>query len=648
MSMIGQLLTGRYLILEKLGTGGFSETYLARDKYLPQHPLCVVKCLKLPSTSKISIETAQRLFDSEARVMERLGRHHSQIPRLLAYCHEQAQVYLVQDYIDGENLAKWVARGQQLSTKGAISLLSDLLQVLDYLHAHRVIHRDIKPSNVMRRRRDGKMVLIDFGAACLLPEDATPEDVAPEDAVSGDPNAKLERDHLSLTIGTPGYMPDEQCLGMAQFNSDLYALGMLVIYLLTGVKPQKFQQNLISGELDWQQFLPQKPIQAELIAILERMVRTKFSDRYQHVAEVLNDLQALSHTQRSERQETLVRSRKVLRRVLVAAVISVAIGGGGGYVYAHNQKAGGLLNRIGQRLSPSNIHLTQLQDLPMQSNVEQMAIAPNDSRLITASRDHQLRFWSLPQGELVGTVSGHTATTAIAISRDSKLLVTGGADGLVRIWDADSGRFLQALRGQQAITAVAISPDAQTLISGEQDGTIQQWQIQTGSVLHRLKVPQASITAIAYGATPDQVISASSDRQIQVWNLQTSELRRTFAGHTDEIRSLQMFDDSTLVSGGDDRILLWDLKREELASVISDNSLRPTTTAIYQQRLITLHENGALQLWQRNANQPANQLVSQGKSTLNHSSTAALSPNLNYIASWHTDRLRIWKLDTNH
>ncbi len=90
--MIGQLLTGRYLILEKLGVGGFSETYLARDKYLPHHPLCVVKALQLSSSNALSLETAQQLFETEARLLESLGQHHTQIPTLLAYSHENDQL----------------------------------------------------------------------------------------------------------------------------------------------------------------------------------------------------------------------------------------------------------------------------------------------------------------------------------------------------------------------------------------------------------------------------------------------------------------------------------------------------------------------------------------------------------------------------
>jgi serine/threonine protein kinase len=629
--MIGQLLTGRYLILEKLGTGGFSETYLARDKYLPQHPLCVVKCLKLPSTAKISPETAQRLFETEARVMERLGRHHSQIPRLLAYCHEQSQVYLVQDYIDGENLAKWVARGQRLSTKSAIALLFDVLHVLEYLHSHRVIHRDVKPSNVIRRRRDGKMILIDFGAACIMS--------------TSESEGKPDSDSASLSIGTPGYMPDEQHLGMAQFNSDLYALGVLVIYLLTGVKPTQFQPDLVSGELNWKHHLPQKPIQPELVAILERMVRTKHRDRYQEAADVLNDLQALTPAHRLNRPQTITRSRKVLQQVGISMLVSVLLGGGGGYVYAHSQRAESLLDRIGQRLNPAPIHLTPLQSASLSSPVKHMIIAPNDRRLITASHDHQLRFWSLPEGTLINTVSGHTDTTAIALTPDSKLLLTGGSDGLVRVWDADSGQFIRALRGHQsAVVSLALSPDSQTIVSADQNGTLQQWQIQSGANLQTLKMTQSTVTALTYSTTGDRIITANANRQIHVWNLQTGQLQRTFTGHTDQITSLQMVDPDTLMSAGGDRTLLWNLNREELTTVVSNNAVPPVAMVTHHRRAIALYENGSLHFWQPNASQT----ISTAASPLKTSQAAALSPNLSYVANWNANQLKIWQISAKN
>lgn len=634
--MIGQLLTGRYLILEKLGAGGFSETYLARDKYLPHHPLCVVKCLQLASDNTISVETAERLFEAEARLLERLGRQHGQIPTLFAYCHEDEQVYLVQEYIEGENLGRWLSQGQRLTSESAIALLSELLPVLDYIHSHRIIHRDIKPSNLIRRHRDGKIVLIDFGAGCLLPETTS----------NPEPN-----DDLPFAIGTPGYMPDEQQLGMAQVNSDLYALAALVIHLLTGVHPRKFQRDLISGEVNWHGHVHEQSLDPKLIEILDRMLRCNFRDRYQQAADVLADLQALPIVKCSQRQGAMSRWRKSAQQMLIPATAMLVIGVvGGTYLQTNGQQAKFLLNHLGQQFYQPNLHLTKLRDLPVQSGIDRMLIAPNNRILVTAGSDHNLRLWSLPTGSMLKSLSGHHATiTALSISRDSKLLVSGSEDGTIRLWDAASGQLLRVLAGhRKPVTAITISPDAHMLVSGSKDGVLHCWDIPTGIRMQTLKLPNAEVTAVSFGATADSLISASSAsadssaRQIQVWNLRTGQIRRTFAGHTDAIVGLQVANNNTLMSFGKDRGLMWDLNREELMTVFPEDSANPVTASLNEQNIVTVHDNGSIRVWIPKAGR----LVKREVGALDRNLNIALSPDHHYLVSWSSDhRLRVWEMD---
>ncbi len=274
--MIGQLLTGRYLILKQLGEGGFSKTYLAIDKYLLNQPVCVVKCLKSPINSTISIEKVQQLFEAEARSLDRLGLRCEKIPTLLAFCHEQNNFYLVEEYVKGEDLEVKFNRGRYLSAKESIELLKEILQILEYVHQHEIIHCDIKPSNLIQRESHD-VVLIDFGAAR---ESRTGQN-------------KQAEDH-PLTIGTFGYMPEEQKNGCPQFNSDLYALGVSVIQLLTGMPPGQLRFDSASGELNWHSYLPQQSIDPRLISILDQMVRRDHRLRYQSATEVTAALQALS------------------------------------------------------------------------------------------------------------------------------------------------------------------------------------------------------------------------------------------------------------------------------------------------------------------------------------------------------------------
>jgi serine/threonine protein kinase len=630
IAMIGHLLTGRYLILERLGAGGFSETYLARDKYLPRHPLCVVKFLKLSSSSTISESVAQRLFETEAYVLQRLGQHHGQIPTLFAYCDEQEQAYLIQEYIEGESLSRWLARGQRLTSNSAIALLLEILPVLATLHTHGIIHRDIKPSNIIRRRRDGRLVLIDFGAACILP----------------DANSELHssREECEIAIGTPGYIPDEQLQGLPQLNSDIYALGILVIHLLTGTHPREFELDPISGEMVWQCYFGEKLIDPKLMEVLERMVRVKLSDRYQQVSDILVDLRPLAGMARSPRWSTLFAWKKPLRRMLVPMTAVVLMGlMGSQFFHTHRNQTKTLLAQLEQRFGRSDVQLDLVQDLPVPAAINQMLITPDSQVLITAGSDQALRLSSLPSGTALKTLYGHRSTiTALAVSRDSRLLVSGSEDGIVYLWDLVSGQSLRIYQAHRyPVTTVAISPDNRTVVSGCKDGTLRQWDVQTGVRMQTLKLPEGEATAVVYGATPDRLISAASDRQLQVWDLHTGRLHRTFAGHTDEIIGLQVADHQTLYSFGKDRGLKWDLKREELAMVLPKNSADPRAISLGAQNLITVHGDGSIRAWNRTSGVP----IPGSAKVLDNDVYAALSPNHQYLVSWNSDqRLRIWRM----
>ncbi|HBQ99097.1 MAG TPA: serine/threonine protein kinase, partial [Cyanobacteria bacterium UBA11691] len=160
---MGQVLAGHYQIEQELGQGGFGKTFLARDHHLPGHPLCVVKQLKPQLDDPDALKVAKRLFTTEAQILQRLGEH-PQIPRLLAFFEQEEEFYLVQEYIQGHELASEIGEGQPWQEDRAIALLRDILTPLDFVHQQGVIHRDLKPSNIIRRSLDNQLVLIDFGA----------------------------------------------------------------------------------------------------------------------------------------------------------------------------------------------------------------------------------------------------------------------------------------------------------------------------------------------------------------------------------------------------------------------------------------------------------------------------------------------------
>lgn len=271
-------LGGRYHVIEKLGVGGFGQTFLARDMHLPGHPQCVVKKLKpqVSDDDEEGLQTARRLFQTEAQVLYRLG-NHEQIPRLLAHFEENQEFYLAQEYIQGQPLSKEIDSHLTWSQEKVLSLLQDILQVLTFVHQQHVIHRDIKPANLIRRAADGRIVLIDFGAV----KQVRCESLNPETGLT----------NVTISIGTKGYMPNEQLAGKPRYSSDVYAVGIIGIQLLTGIHPKHIKEDSDTGELNWRKYA--KQISPEFGEILDKMVRYDFRDRYATAEETLLAFQSL-------------------------------------------------------------------------------------------------------------------------------------------------------------------------------------------------------------------------------------------------------------------------------------------------------------------------------------------------------------------
>jgi serine/threonine protein kinase len=267
-------LSGRYKLIKRLSSGGFGETYIAEDTQRPGNPQCVVKQLRPASNNPQLWKLAKRLFVTEAEILEKLGKHE-QIPQLLAHFEEAEEFYLVEEFIVGRPLTDELPLIVPLSESKVVAILRDVLQVLEFIHAHNVIHRDIKPDNIIRRQSDGKLVLIDFGAVKELQTQLTEGE---------------QQTDLTVGIGTKGYMPNEQAAGTPKCNSDIYSLGMIAIQGLTVTHPAHLPSDPRTGEVIWQD---KASISPTLAAILKKMVHYNFRDRYQSATEVLEALHPL-------------------------------------------------------------------------------------------------------------------------------------------------------------------------------------------------------------------------------------------------------------------------------------------------------------------------------------------------------------------
>jgi eukaryotic-like serine/threonine-protein kinase len=267
--MLGSKIHAHYDITKFLGLGRFGETYLAKSKELPGRPDCVLKrfCFQ-PRQTQTPFSLIKKSFDEKVEVLYRLGQH-DRIPTVLAQLTDGENLYLIQEYIDGELLSQELSLGKVWSQQQVIDLLQDTLSTLEFLHHQNFIHQDINPANWMRRWRDGKFVLLGCSGA---------KDIASiwSQPVDGSP--------LEL-IGTKGYMPFEQEEENPQFNTDIYALGVIAIQALTGTWP--IAQHPDTYELAWRHLTTAN---LQLVEIIDRMVRPDYRNRYQLAREVLDDL----------------------------------------------------------------------------------------------------------------------------------------------------------------------------------------------------------------------------------------------------------------------------------------------------------------------------------------------------------------------
>ena len=269
----GDLLNQRFCIVRELGSGGFATTYLAVDRQSNNQTKCAVKQLQPRFNSQSVWASAKERLATEAMVLQWLGKH-PQIPEFIGHFEENQQFYLVLEFIEGEEFEQEIHR-QTLNETQSIQFLVDILEILDSVHRQGIIHRDIKPSNLIRRKQDGKMILIDFGAVKEI------------GTLAFDTGKQKVQTQI---IGTPGYMPPEQNNGKPIYSSDIYALGKTVIFGMTGKSPNEWDMVEPDNIIGWNQKIA---ISEAFLNIINRMTADNTAKRYQQAWEVLQDLKPL-------------------------------------------------------------------------------------------------------------------------------------------------------------------------------------------------------------------------------------------------------------------------------------------------------------------------------------------------------------------
>lgn len=609
------LLGDRYRALKLIGKGGFGRTFLAVDEFKPSKPLCVIKQFFPQAQGTNSFEKAAELFQQEAVRLDELG-NHPQIPGLLAYFTSDRRQYLVQEFIDGANLAEELAERGAFSETQIIQLLNALLPLLQFVHQHQVIHRDLKPENIIRRRSPrsqvggGDLVLVDFGAAKFATGTA------------------LAR--TGTVIGSAGYVAPEQAIGKATFVSDLYSLGVTCIHLLTAIEPFDLY-SVNEAAWVWRDYLTQ-PVSQHLVQILDRMLEGAINKRYQSASEILTDLNS------SPTSNVSVKPAK--SQIRLPAVVTKSPSSNQSWQCVQNlTKHSGMFAGVrdvaispdGKKLaSASEDYTIKLWDLNNGQEictlsghshfVRAVFFAPNGESLVSSSDDKIIKQWNLETRTQIRSFSGHLkGVTCVAISpialfpltkggtEGGYMLASGSDDNTIKLWNLPTGAEILTLNGHSGwIQAVAFSPDGQILASGSCDNTAKLWNVITGKEIIT-RSANNWVQSLAFSPDGQILIGGTFDNLLKFWDVNTGEEIRSISAHTGwmgGIESIAVSSDGKILasSGRDKTIKLWDMQTGELLHTLTGHIKGVTAVAFSPdgETLVSGSYDKSVKIWRRN------------------------------------------------
>jgi WD40 repeat protein len=679
--LLNKRLDGRYEIVERLARGGFSQTYIALDLRRPGQPKCVVKHLNLLGEQTAeNLQVARKLFNREAEILEKLGSH-DQIPRLLAHFEEDQSFYLVQEFIEGKPLSAELEAGCWNEAQ-TIQLLQETLNILHFVHQRQFIHRDIKPDNIIRRRQDNQFVLVDFGA------------------VKQTPGASQGQTTTAI-VSSGIYTPPEQLEGNPRFNSDIYALGMTAIQALTGLSPDVLQQHKDpnTGEIAFQT-LP--PIREELQAILSKMVRYYFKERYQTTVEVLEALQQL--TQFSSHQLQSIPLEEPSTPVHYPSAQEAQSGYTPTQLIIPVQSSSSLSTQPEQLADASGLESVS-RSTPQASPSSQISSKQRcvQTLIFTASQGNRLALqaqsfnasidtwvaqfwktytslsvsrkviftlgvsvislvpaWGVMQythqtatsatpivqsvNPLLSTLTGHTdAVRTLAFSSDGHTLASGSADRTVKIWDLQTQKPILQKDDTGEIFSVAFNSNSQILASSGEDRTIKLWNLQSGALMSQLNKHDWQVASVAFSQDSQTLVSGSQDGAIELWDLRTQKFNRTLSKDANRVNAVAISPDNALLVSGniDNTIQVWDLSTQKLLRTLKGHSGQVNAISISLNSAVVASgsADGTIKLWNLHTGELLQTLVGH----LDSVHSVAFHPDGKTLISGSADQtIKIW------
>lgn len=632
------LLGDKYRALKRIGSGNYSRTFIGVAEQDTGKNRCIIKQFRHQS------KKAARSFQQELDKLSELGEH-PQIPLLLAAFQRNERQYLVQEFIEGENLAAELAETGAFNEEKISQILESLLPVLHLIHSYGLIHRDVKPENIIRCRENQRLVLGDFGVAKQATATAmlTP----------------------GTMVGSAEYTAPEQLMGQPVFASDIYSLGVTCIHLLTDMTPFDLFDSL-EGVWIWRDYLS-IGISDALGDVLDKML-LPLKQRYRSAKEVLTDLNpTLSRHLISKLPKSVQVSQQTLEKFTTTHKISSKKVSASPRTKISREKPTQKPPNLVVQVSPPTPKWHCVQTLKDENSspttateITSIAFSAQSRTLIAGSWDGTMKLWDFTNGELLHTLTEQTGgshgVVSLAVSPNGQTLARGNADGTIdiwRLWQLGTAELHQGVEPRQrfkltghtsVVASLDITADGLTLASGSRDRTIKLWNLQTGELQQTLTGHQKRVISVVFSSDRQFLASGSEDCTIKLWPLNDGSEIGELTGHLGAVYAVAISPDSrTLVSSSWDRtIKIWDLSsRQELKS-LTGHGLPCTAVAISRngKTLATGSHDTTIKLWDLATGELAATLTEHTKAV----NSVIFSPDGNTLASGSSDRtVKLWR-----
>ena len=588
------MLIQSYRVIKQIGQGGFGKTFLVVDESQSPPILCVIK----------QWSQDQKEFQLEALRLEELGSH-PQIPKLIAYFEQDLCFYLVQEFVDGNNLARIMEEEGAFSEARIWQILDNLLPVLEFIHDRQIIHRDIKPENIIRRHSDGQLILVDFGAAKLVSE--------------------IDQYQTGISIGSPQYAAPEQARGKAVFASDLYSLGLTCIHLLTQIPPFDLF-DVTNNCWAWRQYLivgvsvsGSAGVSHHLSRILDKLIQNDVSRRFQSADEVMQAING---------QTKLPPKVQTSPWQCLNTITATEIGGVNSIAISPPLEADKFLLASGSddktirlwHLDTKQARTSPIATLHGHSHaVVSVAFSPDGRILATGSDDKTIKLWDINTSQEICTLSGHSRPVkSVSFSPDGEILASGSWDKTIKLWHVKSGKEVCSLKGHQLqVTAVAFSPQSEAnslplLASASFDRTVRLWEpvsegaiaVNSSQVTYRNRYTFSdhawAVLSVAFSPNGKVLATGSDDRTIKLWDVNTGQIINTFSGHSWSVVALAFSSDGEmLISGSCDKTLkLWKVSTGQVIAIAEhSDSISAVAVCPSTQLIASSSKDKTIKLW---------------------------------------------------